>query len=130
MGPIKRTVAIVVAAAALLPNSVRPVQAAPSFDCRRAATVVEKTICHIPELADLDRDIALVYAQALGVLSAGDADALRADQRGWLKVRDDCGYLIHGNPAISSDVFGCLADRMATRVTHLQAILTRKQFFK
>ena len=129
MGAIERAVAMVAVAAALL-LSVGSVRAAPSFDCRRAATVVERQICRTPYLGDLDRDIAQLYARALDALSPGDADALRTDQRLWLKVRDECNDYIYGNADMPSNVEGCLADRMYTEKSHLQKVLTSKEFSK
>jgi uncharacterized protein YecT (DUF1311 family) len=104
--------------------------AAPSFDCRRASSNVEKEICGSAEFSDLDRDIAATYAQALAALNAADADALRAEQRAWLKDRDDCGDLIHGDPPIWADVYVCVRDQLTARAARLHAVLARKQFFK
>lgn len=76
---------------------------------------------------------ALLLALAAAGLLAGsapDADALRADQRAWLKTRDDCGDLIHGDPPIYVDVFACLREQMTARVAKLRAIVAAKQFSK
>jgi uncharacterized protein YecT (DUF1311 family) len=130
MGPIKCVVGLAVAAALLPCSPARSAPPGPSFDCGRATTVVEKKICRTPQLADLDRDIAQLYAQALSVLSPTDADALRADQGLWLKMRDECRFQVPGNPHVTTDVEGCLADRMYTEKTHLQTVLTNKKFSK
>jgi uncharacterized protein YecT (DUF1311 family) len=119
--------ALVAAVIALDPPGVH---AAPSFDCKRASSIAEKEICGMPELEGLDRDIAGSFTQALAVLSAADADALRADQRAWLKSRDDCGDLIHGDPPIYADVFACLREQMTARAAKLRAIVAAKQFSK
>jgi uncharacterized protein YecT (DUF1311 family) len=116
--------------AAVMANAPSGAHAAPSFDCRRAASVVEKELCGVSELGDLDRDIAALFTQALAVLSASDAAALRTEQRSWLHDRDDCGDLIHGDPPIMADVYGCLRAQMTARAARLRAILARKQFFK
>jgi uncharacterized protein YecT (DUF1311 family) len=129
MNPVRRATLIGLAAAALA-GAPLGAQAAPSFDCKRASTIVEKEICGVPELGDLDRDVAAAFTQAIAALSAADADALRADQRAWLKDRDNCGDLIHGDPPIMADVYVCLKDQMSGRVTRLKAILARKQYFK
>jgi uncharacterized protein YecT (DUF1311 family) len=118
---------LVVFAAFALPSAA---EAAPSFDCRRAASNVEKEICGIAEFGDLDRDIAATYAQALAALNAIDADALRAEQRAWLQDRDDCGDLIHGDPPIWADVYVCVRDQLTARAARLHAVLARGQFFK
>jgi uncharacterized protein YecT (DUF1311 family) len=120
----------VAGAAAVMAAAPSGAHAAPSFDCRRASTIVEKEICGIPEFGDLDKQIATLFTQALAVLSPSDADALRADQRVWLKTRDDCGDLIHGDPPIMADVYGCLHDELTGRVTRLRAMLDKKQFLK
>ena len=117
-------------AAGVLAREPDRVEAAPSFDCKRASSIAEKEICGLPELEGLDRDIAASFTQALAVLSAADADALRGDQRAWLKTRDDCGDLIHGDPPIYADVFACLREKMTARAAKLRAIVAAKQFSK
>jgi uncharacterized protein YecT (DUF1311 family) len=130
MRATKRSLLFALGVAAVTANAPSGVHAAPSFDCRRASSVVEKELCGVPVLGDLDRDIAALFTQALAVLSASDAAALRAEQRSWLHDRDDCGDLIHGDPPIMADVYGCLRQQMTDRATRLRAILARKQFFK
>ena len=56
----------------------------PSFDCARAASPTERTICADPELAEADRLLAIVYAKVRG--KAG----VRREQRGWIASRDEC----------------------------------------
>ncbi len=119
-----------ISVAVMVGSAPHPAQAAASFDCKRAATIVEKEICGLPAFADLDGDIAATYKQALAALSPADADALRTDQRAWLKERDDCGDLIHGDPPIYADVYACVRDALTARAKRLYAILDRKQFFK
>jgi len=129
MGPFRCALLLVVAAA-FLPDAAHAADAGPSFDCRRASTPVEHEICRTAYLAAYDRQIAALYAQALGLLDAADADALRTDQRLWLKVRDDCNFQVPGNPHAATDVEGCFADTMATRVGELQKIVANKKFVK
>ena len=100
----------------------------PSFDCRRAASAVEHEICRKAPLASFDHQIATLYAQALGVLDAASADALHTDQRLWIKVRDDCNYQVPSNPRATTDVEGCLAGAMATRVSQLQKVIADKTY--
>jgi uncharacterized protein YecT (DUF1311 family) len=111
-------------------QSQTPVRAAPSFDCNRAASVVEKEICAISEFADLDSRIATLFSQAQTIVSARDAEALRADQRVWLRERDGCGNLIHGNPPVYIDVYACLRDQLNRREGLLRVVVASKQFTK
>jgi uncharacterized protein len=120
--------AFVVAAVVLTP--LTEASAAPSFDCKKAKALVEKQICRNPEFEPLDREIALLYTRGLALLAKSDADALRADQRAWVKERDACEDFIHGDPVIMADVLACMRKTMAARKERLQAIVERKQFFK
>lgn len=61
---------------------------APSFDCRRASTGVEKAICASDALAAQDASIARHVAQAKQTFDAGTARALTEDQRRFLRIRD------------------------------------------
>ena len=64
---------------------------AAGFDCGKAASAVEKTVCANPALSDLDEYLGRYYAVALEALGDG-ASCLKADQRNWLKtVRNPCG---------------------------------------
>jgi uncharacterized protein YecT (DUF1311 family) len=112
------------------PQAQSPARAAPSFDCSRAASVVEKEICAISDLADLDSRISALYAQAQTIVSARDAESLRADQRVWLRERDACGNLIHGNPPVYADVYACLRDQLNRREAFLRVVFASKQFTK
>jgi uncharacterized protein YecT (DUF1311 family) len=69
----------------------RPLDAkpSPSFDCTKATTATQKTICGDFDLAGLDRSVAKAYQDALQ--SQGDDGAgLRKSQTDWLKERDAC----------------------------------------
>jgi uncharacterized protein YecT (DUF1311 family) len=112
------------------PQAQPQAPAAPSFDCNRAASVVEKEICAISEFADLDSRIANLFAQSQTIVSARDAGALRADQKVWLRERDACGNLVHGNPPIYVDVYACLRDQLNQREAFLRVVFASKQFTK
>ena len=117
MNAEKSALLLALGVAALLASACSAAHAAPSFDCRRASSIVEKDILRHFRFSDLDRDIAASFAQALTVLSAADAEALRADQcASWLEDRDGCGDLIHGDPPIYADVFVCVRDHLTARV--------------
>jgi uncharacterized protein YecT (DUF1311 family) len=107
-----------------------PAHVAPSFDCGHAASIVEKEICAIAEFADLDNRIAVLFTQAQGIVSPRDAEALRGDQRAWLRDRDACGNRIHGNPPIYVDVYACLRNELNRREAFLRVVVASKQFTK
>ena len=76
-------------AAMILAAAAAPVPA-PSFDCTRAATYAEQTICADPDLALRDRALAAAYARSLALG--------RREQPQWLAARDACATqacLIH-----------------------------------
>jgi uncharacterized protein YecT (DUF1311 family) len=127
---LKPAAFIALAAAAMAAGGLCGATAAPSFDCKRATSIVEKEICGSAEFSDLDRDIAASFTAALAVLGTAAAAALRADQRAWLKIRDDCGALIHGDPPIYADVYVCVRDQLKARAARLHAIVTTKTFSK
>jgi len=69
----------------------QPLFAGPSFDCAKAATKVEKSICGTATLASLDLKMAVQFRVALDGLPALHA-ALVESQAAWLRHRDrSCG---------------------------------------
>lgn len=73
---------------ALLLATTDPAQAA-SFDCAKASTSIEKTLCGDAALSDLDELLLQHYKKAQ--LYAPSPDALKDQQKTWLKtVRDAC----------------------------------------
>ena len=78
------------------------VAATPSFDCRRARTDIERTICASSELAALDREEARLYRLALAGPRA-QRPRVVARQREFLSDRESC----HESAAPLSD---CLRD--------------------
>jgi uncharacterized protein len=84
----------------------------PSFDCAKAATATERTICRSDALALLDRDIAELYRQRRA--RAPSAQSFDTNQRQWLSVRDAC-----------ADDVACLKKEMAERKQHLQELFAR-----
>ncbi|CAB3758061.1 hypothetical protein LMG29660_03323 [Burkholderia puraquae] len=94
-----------VAAAALL--TLLPAAAhAAGFDCAKAASPTEKTICGDAALSKLDGGLAAAWKQALA--KGGDTAALKAAQLKWLKQRDQCGADAQ-----------CLGDRYRERLASL-----------
>lgn len=65
--------------------------ARPSFDCGRARTASEITICGSPYLANLDRQLADAYGAQLRLLSGSAREGLVDSQISWLNERQACG---------------------------------------
>lgn len=62
---------------------------AASFDCKKASTYVEKSICSNEVTSKLDEDLASKYKDALAI--SKNPDGLKAEQKSWLKmVRNKC----------------------------------------
>lgn len=66
--------------------------ASPAFDCKRAEGQIEQMICKDDTLAKLDKETTRLYGLALDArsMSTGRKKALLAEQRGWIKGRNDC----------------------------------------
>jgi len=113
MLPTRLPAALLAGATTIL--AAGPSQAAPpSFDCAKVeARSIEARICGDDELAALDRQLAEVYAQAAKKAVNEHPPVLKAEQRGWIKGRDDCWK--------ASDVRACIADSYRTRTATLQA---------
>lgn len=62
--------------------------AAASFDCAKATTVMEETICGVPDLSKADEVLAVAYATAIGGLSKPATNEMREGQRDWLGFAD------------------------------------------
>ena len=64
---------------------------AASFDCKKAATFVEKKICTTRTLSKLDEALAENYRYMLASnIGDGATKYLRESQRNWLKERNRC----------------------------------------
>jgi uncharacterized protein len=88
--------------------------ASPAFDCSKAgAGSIEALICNNDELAKLDRTLADVYASALKKAANEHPPVLKAEQRGWIKGRNECWK--------SDDKPSCVADAYNRRIAELQA---------
>ena len=80
------------------------------FDCERAATPVERAICGNELLALGDFELGVLYRELLSGLPDSAAEALRLEQRAWLRRRDSgCGS---GNAADEACLAHLYADRL------------------
>lgn len=87
---------------------------ATSFDCAKAASFAEKTICADPSLSSLDERLNSQYVRALD--GAQDKGQMRLEQREWLRLRDNCKTKQCLNTSISArlDVLSGMATQKAS----------------
>jgi uncharacterized protein YecT (DUF1311 family) len=85
----------------------------PSFDCEEADNPVAVRICADPELAARDRELEVLFQQAMEQTDAAGREALRGEQRRWLQRRDGC------QP--SAPLGACVAGAYAQRLRELSA---------
>ena len=73
----------------MIAPAVASAETGPSFDCSKASTTVEHSICGSEDLSALDRDLATAYRSAKCDLASGSADQemLLVEQRLWNKER-------------------------------------------
>ena len=61
---------------------------AASFNCEKAGTPIEKSICANEVLDELDSQLGQLYGELKGSLSSSKVEALTKQQHDWLKKRD------------------------------------------
>ncbi|MFI8382813.1 MliC family protein [Pseudomonas sp. NPDC079086] len=100
---------------ALLGLPLATLQAAePSFSCTKVASgSIEELICQTPALAEFDQKMASVYQQASAKAANQHPPVLKAEQRGWIKGRNDCWK--------AADREQCVTESYRLRITELQA---------
>ena len=100
-----------------------PLAYAASFDCTRAHTVRETTVCSSPALSALDGDLAKDYAAVRRQLTPASGDLVQADQREWLAWLDK--VCPPNNPAVGR-VAECLTQNYKTRIDELTKGVQRR----
>jgi len=65
---------------------------APSYDCSKSTHAAESAICSSRRLAELDVQLAQIYALVRGRMSKQQVRTLRNAQRQWLRRRNSCGW--------------------------------------
>jgi uncharacterized protein len=86
----------------------------PSFDCSQVEQgSIEELICKDEVLSELDRRMAAVYAEAAKKAINEHPPSLKAEQRGWIKGRNDCWK--------SEDKRQCIDQSYRYRIAELQA---------
>jgi uncharacterized protein len=82
-----------------------------SFDCAKAATIIEKSICSDAALSRLDGELGEIYALLRSQLSGEEAKKLKRDQVKWIQER---------NKACRSGSTSCLSASIGTRIYTLR----------
>lgn len=98
-------------------NSAKKTSAKPSgpaFSCTKIPPgSIEATICAEPVLAQLDRTLMQVYTQATKKAQSEHPPTLKAEQRGWIKGRNECWK--------ETLQFNCIRTAYEQRISELQA---------
>ena len=114
-----------IASAMIIP--VAALAQTPAFDCAKAQGAVERLICTDPSLATLDRKLDEVYRAAAAKASGQLVSQLRAEQRGWVKGRNDC-WKANGTQTWMTatwtvdTVKDCIAAQYRLRTSELQSV--------
>lgn len=79
-------------AMALLASSSVALAEGPAFNCARASSTVEKTICGSELLSKLDLALSKNYQSMMAVSGdlPGGAQDLRSEQKAWIAKRNKC----------------------------------------
>lgn len=86
----------------------------PSYDCSKVeAGSIEALICNDETLSVLDRKLAAIYDAALKKAVNQRPPLLKAEQRGWIKGRNDCWK--------ADDTYSCVRQEYDYRISELQA---------
>lgn len=83
------------------------------IDCRKPSGSIETLICQDPALLEIDRKLAGIYSAARQQAGNEHPPLLRAEQRGWIKGRNECWK--------SDDRRACVVDTYRQRTVELQA---------
>ena len=86
----------------------------PSYDCARARTDTEKTICADGDLASLDQTLDQTYRSAADRLTRIAFGVIKVEQAAWLTRRDACG----------TDA-ACISQEYRQRIAAIEARLGR-----
>jgi hypothetical protein len=84
---VQRTAALLLSTLLLLSS---PVLWAASFDCDKAASAIEKTICGDKTLSELDSKLGGLYSDVIAGNSGQDAERVKSLQWVWIQQRNRC----------------------------------------
>jgi uncharacterized protein len=96
----------------------------PAFDCAKADGTVQQLICADAALAALDRKLDGAYKAAVAKSKGQVLGTLKAEQRGWIKGRDECWKAMTETWLTESwtvkDVRSCVDGQYQLRIAELQ----------
>lgn len=104
---------VILTGASLMLASGAVARSGPAFDCEKARHEVESLVCSDARLAALDRTMDERFKQAHANISQEQKIQLQAEQRGWIKGRNDC-WKADDKPA-------CVAREYQKRIVTLEA---------
>jgi len=100
--------------------------AAPSFDCTKATATVDRLICSNEFLSSLDATLADVYLKRRQRLAGDERSAFIAEQKSWLKKRDNVCGIDSKNTSIATNnndqIIGCFAAVYQDRIVSIKNI--------
>jgi uncharacterized protein YecT (DUF1311 family) len=98
-----------------------PLPTRPSFDCAKARTNVEITICRDPKLSSVDGRLGQVYWAARRSLPKDQSERLLQEQRAWIRERD---YVLSRVCITGGQIdTHCAAFFWELRITQLEALM-------
>ncbi|MDQ2101689.1 MliC family protein [Azospirillum isscasi] len=112
--PIALRIALAAAVSAWGGSAFGAEAAGPSFSCAGVGKgSIEQAVCADAGLSALDRKLARVYGEAAGKAANEHPPVLKAEQRGWIKGRNDCWK--------AGDRRACVEEQYVLRIAELQA---------
>lgn len=97
-------------------NSNNKINYSPSFDCSKASTKIENTICADNDLSLRDQYLTYLYKHSLQITD--NAEELRSNQRSWIKERKSC--------LKSTSSARCLTGKYIYQINKLEVYLFNK----
>lgn len=98
-----------------------------SFDCAKATSEIEKTICGSKALADLDLELAAIYKDLISNLFQSEINRLKEEQLQWLAARDASCVKARIKEACLQDLYSA---RVETLKKKKQFAIPRTKIFK
>ena len=107
------------------PDRARAQAKGPAFDCAKAQGEVQQLVCKDEGLTALDRKLDEVYEAARAKAVNEVPPVLVAEQRGWIKGRDECWKAKDGTSLTATwqatNVRECVEGNYRIRISELQA---------